>query len=81
MAMQYMFVCISDFVLFPALWTGFQIHVGLPMTQWEPLTLKLSGMYHLSMGAVLGVAAWTRGKENIEIASHPAKYTEVDQPK
>ncbi len=33
------------------------------MTQntWAPLTLMGSGMFHIAFGAILGVAAWTRG--------------------
>lgn len=82
MSMQYMFVCLVDFVVFPMMWSGIQVKMGLPMSQWEPLTLKSSGMYHLAMGGVLGVSAWTRGKENIEIAKQPeGKYTEPDTPK
>ncbi len=33
--------------------------------QWQPLTLQGSGLFHISFGAILGVAAWTRGKEII----------------
>ena len=29
---------------------------------WEPLTVMESGMFHISFGAILGVAAWTRGR-------------------
>jgi len=28
--------------------------------------LQASGFYHLSMGAIIGVAAWTRGQEKIQ---------------
>ncbi len=31
-------------------------------TAWEPLTLNESGMFHISFAAILGVAAWTRGR-------------------
>lgn len=31
-------------------------------TAWEPLTLSESGMFHIAFGAILGVAAWTRGR-------------------
>jgi hypothetical protein len=30
------------------------------------LTLLSGGIFHAAMGAVLGVAAWTRGQEKIE---------------
>ncbi len=29
---------------------------------WEPLTIMESGMFHLSFAAILGVAAYTRGR-------------------
>ena len=32
---------------------------------WEPLTLKESAFYHIAMMPILGVSAWTRGKEKI----------------
>jgi hypothetical protein len=40
------------------------IHASSP---WEPLTLKGSGLFHVAFGAILGVAAWTRGSEQIEV--------------
>ena len=58
-AWQYLVVCICDFILFPSVALKF----GVP---WEPLTLKQSGFYHLAMAAIIGVSAWTRGKEKIE---------------
>lgn len=38
-------------------------------SQWDPLTLKGAGLFHLAMGAVLGVAAWSRGQEKMSGAS------------
>ncbi len=29
---------------------------------WEPITLQEGALFHLSMGAILGVAAWTSGR-------------------
>jgi hypothetical protein len=31
-------------------------------TTWDPITLSESGIFHLAFGALLGVAAWTRGR-------------------
>lgn len=31
-------------------------------TTWEPITLGDGSFFHLSFGAILGVAAWTRGR-------------------
>lgn len=36
-------------------------------TPWQPLTLAESGLFHIAFGAILGVAAWTRGRVQQEI--------------
>lgn len=33
---------------------------------WKPVTLEGAGLFHVAFGAILGVAAWTRGTERIE---------------
>lgn len=40
--------------------------LATPRDQWQPLTLMGGGMFHVSFGAILGVAAWTRGAEKVE---------------
>ena len=67
MGWMYMVVCIFDFIIFPIMWTAIQAYdkQGVVGTEWEPLTLKGAGLFHMAMGAVLGVAAWSRGKEKI----------------
>jgi hypothetical protein len=58
-AWQYFAVCIFDFIIFPAAYMYFS------QQQWNPITLKEGGFYHLAMAAIIGVAAWTRGQEKI----------------
>jgi hypothetical protein len=66
MGWSYMITCIADFVIFPVLWSVLQaIQHGNVSSQWNPITLQGAGLYHLAMGAVLGVAAWSRGQEKI----------------
>lgn len=65
MGWVYMMTCITDFILFPVLWSLLQAVLKQPVTQWQPLTLQGAGLFHLAMGAVLGIAAWSRGKEKI----------------
>lgn len=66
MGWVYMAVNIADFVVFPILWSMLQAAQGGQVTnQWEPLTLKGAGLFHIAMGAILGVTAWTRGQEKI----------------
>lgn len=59
-AWQYFAVCVFDFIIFPS------IDLVFLQQQWDPLTLKESGFYHLAMAAIIGVAAWTRGQEKIQ---------------
>lgn len=73
MGWMYMTVCVFDFIVFPILWSGLQaISDGRVETQWDPLTLKGAGLFHMAMGAVLGIAAWSRGQEKIAGSLTPA---------
>jgi len=66
MGWMYMIVCITDFIIFPVLWSILQAYYdGQVVTQWDPLTLEGAGLFHMAMGAVLGIAAWTRGQEKL----------------
>ena len=63
----YMLTCTMDFVIFPILWSLLQaMSKGSVTMQWQPLTLQGAGLYHIAMGAVLGIAAYGRTKEKIE---------------
>ena len=66
MAFIYMITCSCDFVIFPILWSMLQALQGGQVTsQWSPLTLQGAGLYHIAMGAVLGLAAYGRSQEKI----------------
>ena len=66
MGWSYMLTCIADFVLFPVLWSVIQmIGGGEVRTQWQPITLQGAGLYHIAMGAVLGIAAFGRTQEKL----------------
>ena len=66
MGWSYMLTCIADFVLFPVLWSLLQaISKGQVNVQWQPITLQGAGLYHIAMGAVLGIAAYGRTQEKL----------------
>lgn len=66
MGWSYMLTCIADFVLFPILWSLIQmIGEGKVEMQWQPITLQGAGLYHIAMGAVLGIAAFGRTQEKL----------------
>jgi hypothetical protein len=66
MGWMYMVVCIADFVLFPVLWGILQtVGGGRVETQWVPITLQGAGLFHIAMGAILGIAAYGRTQEKL----------------
>jgi len=71
MGWMYMGVCIFDFVIAPVLWSLIQalFHGGVNV-QWQPLTLQGAGLFHISMGAVLGLAAYGRTQEKLAGANN-----------
>lgn len=73
MGWMYMIVCIFDFIVFPIGFTIVQFWeteaANDAFRQWNPLTLQGAGLFHMAMGAVLGIAAWSRGQEKIAGAS------------
>ena len=71
MGWMYMAVCAFDFVLAPVLWSLTQalFHGGVNV-QWQPLTLQGAGLFHIAMGAVLGLAAYGRTQEKLAGANN-----------
>jgi len=65
MGWMYMFVCMMDMVIFPILWSILQSFHHQTITQWNPLTLQGAGLFHIAMGAVLGIAAFGRTQEKV----------------
>ena len=71
MGWMYMTVCICDFVIFPIFWSITQaVFAGNVTHPWQPLTLQGAGLFHIAMGAVLGIATYGRTKEKIEGVSN-----------
>lgn len=66
MGWMYMLVCTADFVIFPILWSLVQVlGDGKVETQWSPITLQGAGLFHMAMGAILGIAAYGRTQEKL----------------
>ena len=55
MGWMYMIICTLDMAVFPVLWSMLQVVTHQAITQWQPLTLQGAGLFHLAMGAVLGI--------------------------
>jgi hypothetical protein len=65
MGWMYMLICLLDMAVFPVLWSLLQAMMHVPITQWDPLTLRGAGLFHIAMGAVLGIAAFGRTQEKL----------------
>jgi len=66
MAITYMATIWFDFIVGPIIFNILQYYnPGQAVTSWTPLTLQGGGLYHLAMGGILGIAAYTRGKEKV----------------
>ena len=71
MGWMYMLVCTTDFVLFPILWSLVQVVGGGEVKmQWQPITLQGAGLFHIAMGAILGIAAYGRTQEKMAGANN-----------
>ena len=72
MGWMYMLVCTMDFVGFPVLWSLLQmVSHGNVSSQWQPLTLQGAGLFHIAMGAVIGISAYGRTQEKLGGAAGP----------
>ena len=85
MGWSYMLTCIADFVIFPVLWSVLQsISKGQVNVQWQPITLQGAGLYHIAMGAIIGVSAYGRTQEKLNGANNgglpTADPVQVQQP-
>jgi hypothetical protein len=81
MGWMYMVVCTADFVVFPILWSLVQvIGGGQVQTQWSPITLQGAGLFHMAMGAILGIAAYGRTQEKMAGANNGGISTPTSVP-
>jgi len=67
MGFSYCFICLFDFVLGPCLYFYVQQFetqaANDAYREWTPMTLQNGGLFHLAMGAVLGVSSWGKTQE------------------
>jgi hypothetical protein len=75
MGWMYMVICTMDMVVFPILWSLLQAITHTAITQWNPLTLQGAGLFHIAMGAVLGIAAFGRTQEKLNGANNGGLQT------
>lgn len=67
MAWSYFAVCLCDFIIFPVFNAFFYAAWSVPYHEWHPLTLQGGGLYHMAMGAIIGVTSWQRTQEKMAV--------------
>ena len=78
MGWMYMIICLADMLVFPVLWSLLQAVMHVPITQWNPLTLQGAGLFHIAMGAVLGISAFGRTQEKLAgTAANPTSTSQI----
>jgi hypothetical protein len=78
MGWMYMLICLLDMAVFPVCWSLLQAVMHVPITQWNPLTLQGAGLFHIAMGAVLGISAFGRTQEKLAgTAANPTSTSQI----
>lgn len=79
MGWMYMLICTADMLVFPVLWSLLQAYTHQSITQWNPLTLQGAGLFHIAMGAVLGISAFGRTQEKLAgTAANPTATSTIN---
>jgi len=69
LAWSYVLVCLFDFAIGPSLYNILQyMNPGQHIDAWTSVTLQGSGLYHISMGAVVGLSSHGRTQEKLKMA-------------
>jgi len=72
MGWTYMATCLFDFIIGPVVYNVLQfLNPGQHIDMWQAVTLQGGGLYHLSMGAILGISAYGRTQEKINGVVNP----------
>lgn len=78
MGWMYMVICTFDFIIFPILWSMLQaVNQGSVTIPWQPITLQGAGLFHMAMGAIVGVTAWSRGQEKLGGVINGSSTTDI----
>jgi hypothetical protein len=67
MAWAYFSIILFDFLIGPMFyaWYAWYTNNLTNYGEWNPLTIQGGGVFHIAMGAILGITAYSRGKEKL----------------
>jgi hypothetical protein len=79
-AWSYLVVCVFDFVLFPLLFGIFYGKNIELLNTWVPFSLRGGGLYHMAMLTIVGVTAWNRTQEKLQIVQSITNPANLSMP-
>jgi len=72
LAWIYCIICLFDFIIMPILFNILQFNtLGQNISEYSAITLQNSGLFHISMCAVLGINSHSKSKERIADITTP----------
>jgi|ERR1700747_487618 len=69
MGITYIIINLFDFVIAPTLVMIFNTFFHSSLPAWQSLTLSNGGLVHIAFGGVLGVAAYGRTQEKLQLGT------------
>jgi hypothetical protein len=80
MAWSYFVICLFDFFAAPIFMALLSAYTKTPAVTWVPLTIQGGSIYHISMGAIIGITSWGRSQEKVTSIKTPIPTTIPDLP-
>lgn len=65
MAWSYGIICLWDFMIAPIFFAWFSSYTKTTLVAWVPLTTSGGGLYHVAMGAIIGVSSYGKTQESV----------------
>jgi hypothetical protein len=84
MGWSYFAICLFDYIIAPVANAWFSYYTKTVYTPWVPITTQGGGLFHISMGAIIGITSYGKSQERLSINStqysQPAFLTTLNQP-
>ena len=80
MAWVYAIVVLFDFMIAPIMLGVYCAVFRQPYIEWHSLTIQGGGMFHIAMGAVIGVSSYSHSQEKINSAPDPSAMPVMSWP-
>ena len=79
-AWVYAIIVLFDFMIAPIMLGVYCAAFRQPYIEWHSLTIQGGGMFHIAMGAVIGVSSYSHSQEKINSAPDPSGMPGMSWP-